>query len=173
MSFSHISKAFLPKSEWEQNPNKLPTKLLKFMEKVTQTMTWLKLLHNKPNLTPQEEEGFLEVQKGHSIVKKQADKGSATVIIGRTDCVKEGLWQCQDTTYYKPLRKPTYPAGKRPTQRKILLSLTKEPQALWKMDNTTPNTTTIPNNLLQRKLWHCEILWLIPDFIQHIHSLWL
>ena len=44
-----------------------------------------------------------------SIVIKPADKGSATVIMNRTDYVQEALRQLQDTTYYVPLSKPMYP----------------------------------------------------------------
>uniref|UniRef100_A0A3Q1GAK2 Uncharacterized protein n=1 Tax=Acanthochromis polyacanthus TaxID=80966 RepID=A0A3Q1GAK2_9TELE len=63
------------------------------------------LNHDRPNLTEEEQKALEELWKDTSIVIKPADKGSATVIMDRMDCVYEALRQL---TYYIPLQQPIY-----------------------------------------------------------------
>uniref|UniRef100_A0A3Q1H089 Uncharacterized protein n=1 Tax=Acanthochromis polyacanthus TaxID=80966 RepID=A0A3Q1H089_9TELE len=63
---------------------------------------------HRPNLTEEELKALKDLREDTLIVIKPADKGSATVIMDRTDDIYEALRQLNDTTYYIPLQKPIY-----------------------------------------------------------------
>ena len=65
---------------------------------------------DNPNLTTQEEHALQELTSTviTSIVIKPADKGSASVLMDRTDYVLEAQ-QLSDTTYYVPLQRAISP----------------------------------------------------------------
>ncbi|XP_061749458.1 uncharacterized protein LOC133548063 [Nerophis ophidion] len=62
-----------------------------------------------PNLTREEIEALYSLKINKHIVIKPADKGSAVVILDRSQYIWEGSRQLGDTTYYLPLSEPIYP----------------------------------------------------------------
>lgn len=72
-------------------------------------MATLQQYVDKSNLTPQEEKALQELRENMSIIIKPADKGSATVIMYRTNYIQEALRQLKDTKYYVPLADPMFP----------------------------------------------------------------
>lgn len=112
-------KQFIPKSLWEPDLNTLPISLLHLIEKDLQTIKNLQQNPDQSNLSPQEEQAILQLLNNKSIIIKPADKGSATVIMDRTDYVHEALRQLSNSTYYKPLREPIF----HETRERILVIL--------------------------------------------------
>ena len=57
--------------------------------------------HKRANLRKAEFEELQSLKSNSTIIIKKADKGSAVVIQDRTDYIKEGLRQLNDTKFYK------------------------------------------------------------------------
>lgn len=99
-------KPFHMSSDWEPEPSKLPQPILELIKKDQQSIAKLRETKDRPNLTKEEEKALRDLKNNSNIIIKPADKGSAIVIMDRTDYVKEALRQLHDTKYYQPLSKP-------------------------------------------------------------------
>ena len=62
-----------------------------------------------PNLTKEETSALMSLKKNRNIVIKPADKGSAVVIMDKSQYIWEGYRQLLDPAYYKKLDSPIYP----------------------------------------------------------------
>lgn len=60
------------------------------------------------SLTLEEKEDLDNLRNNNYTVIKPADKGSAGVILDRTEYLWEGYRQLNDTNYYRKLHKPIY-----------------------------------------------------------------
>lgn len=60
------------------------------------------------NLSLEEAQALLSLKNNPHIIKP-ADKGSAVVIMGRTQYVDEAMLQLDNTNYHRPLEEPIFP----------------------------------------------------------------
>ena len=60
----------------------------------------------KHNLSCNEWKALNELKQNHNINLKKADKGSTTVVMNKTDKVREGQTQIDDEDNYSPLAEP-------------------------------------------------------------------
>lgn len=104
-----ILPPFYISSKWEPKESSLPEALRTLIHKDQRDLTHMRLIPEVPNLTRQEQKSLETLRRLPSIVIKPADKGSAMVIMDRTDYVHEAQRQLQDPTYYQPLEQPLYP----------------------------------------------------------------
>ena len=104
----HKHLPFLPASEWEPPHAAIPGDLHKFLKDITQEVENLELPTPTPNLSTAESQALKKLRQDMSIVIKEADKGSAVVIMNRADYIKEAERQLSDKTYYKELAEPIY-----------------------------------------------------------------
>lgn len=61
------------------------------------------------NLSLEEAQALLSLKNNPHIVIKPADKGSAVVIMGRTQYVDEAMFQLNNNNYHRPLEEPIFP----------------------------------------------------------------
>lgn len=100
---------FMPASVWSPPPDKLPPEIQELIQKDKETFDrHFKGHKEKTNLSPQEMEALKELIHNKHIVIKPADKGSAVVILGRDQYIKEVNRQLSDQIYYKKLEEPIY-----------------------------------------------------------------
>ena len=64
---------------------------------------------NHQNLSAMERRALNKLRKNQTIVKKPADKGSATVILSRENYIREAHRQLNNPKYYKKLDKAIWP----------------------------------------------------------------
>lgn len=99
-------RPFYTTSNWEPANQKLPKSLTDLIQQDQASIEQLKIKEEKSNLTVEEEQALHNLKKRTDIIVKPADKGSAMVLMDRTDYEKEALRQLQNTEYYKPLSEP-------------------------------------------------------------------
>ena len=96
-----LERMFRNKGTWTPAPN-ADVFLDAFIEACTKDFnkfTEKKIPYDK-NLTPSEYEAIKSLKNDKNIIIKKADKGAATVIMDRSDYIKEGLRQLSDTNFY-------------------------------------------------------------------------
>jgi len=90
----------------------MDTKLLSLWTKPLHFQNDFKRLYKpykeKPNLSKMEVKALTELMNNKHIVIKPADKGSAVVVLGRDQYIKEVYRQLNNNTYYKKLSEPIY-----------------------------------------------------------------
>ena len=94
---------FQPKSTWEPTPESLPCDLNDLIHTDQQSIKKLAHYPERPNLSVKEREALQDLQENTSIILKPADKGSAVVIMDRTQYIQEAQRQLDDSNYYIPL----------------------------------------------------------------------
>ena len=103
------AKPFTASSGWLPPPSSIPQQVHRLM---TQDMEEFKNsfrpYKEKQNLKPDEVKALRELTRNKDIVIKPADKGSAIVILSRTQYIHEVNRQLGDSTYYKKLDAPIY-----------------------------------------------------------------
>ena len=63
----------------------------------------------RDNLTPEERKALKDLQKRDDIIIKEADKGSAVVVMNKEDYLAETGRQLGDTSFYQKLEKELTP----------------------------------------------------------------
>lgn len=101
---------FTPKSAWIPPFNKIPAEISKLIEKDKKDFKQhYRIFKERHNLAMTEVKALRELMHNKSIIIKQADKGSAVVILDRDQYVQEACRQLNDEKYYKKLDSPIYP----------------------------------------------------------------
>ena len=100
--YKHLHKKFVDKSNWK--PNRVHQSLDIFQRsfKIGLLNSKTKTVH-KPNLTKEQRMGLQALTDNPEIVIKNADKGSAVVVMNTTDYLREGYRQLSDIKYYTKL----------------------------------------------------------------------
>ena len=94
-----LIRKFRNKSNW--SPKKQNAQVETYIRTVITEFQKLKLRNPpKTNLTPEEKQRLNLLQNNQHIVVKPADKGSAIVIMNRTDYITEATRQLSDTKFY-------------------------------------------------------------------------
>lgn len=121
-----IKRNFTEKSTWVPENFRLNEKVLKLLDEIKlctaeciESFTKRnnakvpdKLFEKNPNnLSSEERYSLKSLKENHDIVIKEADKGSAVVIMNRKDYIEEGQRQLSDGKYYKKLEKPIFTAN--------------------------------------------------------------
>ena len=100
---------FMPKSNWSPALPLLPPEVTQLIQLDLDTFhKQHKVGWTKPNLSRFERRALEQLSNNRGVVLKPADKGSAVVIMDRTDYLFEGLRQLNDPHYYKKLDRPIY-----------------------------------------------------------------
>ena len=93
------------KSNWEP-PVQQSVALETFLEKVRVQLAEIELIKPRNNLPFKERKALRELRSNSEIIIKKTDKGTATVIMNKTDKVQEGQVQLDDRKNYMPLETP-------------------------------------------------------------------
>ena len=118
--FDYKTKTFTEPSTWTPADHKIGKTTLEIVQKIidsTETTlqnyktseTSVTLRNTKNNLSTEERKALLGLKNNTEIVIKPADKGSATVVINRSDYVAEAYRQLHNTHYYEQLDRPIFP----------------------------------------------------------------
>lgn len=100
---------FMPSSDWVPPPEKLPPEVHFLIKKDKKDFEkYFRQEDERNNLSEGEQIALKELADNRQIVIKPADKGSATVIMGRDQYIQEVGRQLRDTTYYVKLTEPIY-----------------------------------------------------------------
>ena len=94
------NRKFSPPSIWE--PTGMPPTALEAFQMANELDLSLLKVHSPPvqNLTKDERLAMEELKNNTEIVIKPADKGSAVVVMNRSDYMLEGLRQLSDENFY-------------------------------------------------------------------------
>ena len=106
---SDIRIPFQGKSTWEPPEGRIDKDILTCISNFTENIQNLKPKKEKLNISEQEYLAIKSLKNNNEIVIKKADKGSATVIMNKTDYLAEGYRQLSNLNYYKKLDSPIYP----------------------------------------------------------------
>jgi len=117
--FDYKTKTFTEPSTWTPADHKIGKTTLETVQKIidsTETIlqnyktfeTSVTLRNTKNNLSVDERTALLRLKNKAEIVIKPADKGSATVVINRSDYVAEAHRQLHNTHYYEQLDRPIF-----------------------------------------------------------------
>ena len=110
---------FYVKSDW--NPPVQPSVALEsYLEAVKLQLAEIHITKPKQNLSRNERKALNELKQNHHINLKKADKGSTTVVMNKTDKIREGQTQIDDKNNYSPLTEPMV----KETQSKVLRLIT-------------------------------------------------
>lgn len=93
------------KSNWEP-PVQQSVALETFLEKVRVQLAEIELIKPRNNLPFKERKALRELSSNSEIIIKKTDKGTATVIMNKTDKIQEGQVQLDDRKNYMPLETP-------------------------------------------------------------------
>ena len=93
------------KSNWEP-PVQQSVALETFLEKVRVQLAEIELIKPRNNLLFKERKALRELRSNSEIIIKKTDKGTATVIMNKTDKIQEGQVQLDDRKNYMPLETP-------------------------------------------------------------------
>ena len=96
---------FYVKSNWNP-PVQRSVALESYLEEVKLQLTEIQITKPKQNLSRDEQKALNELKQNNDINLKKADKGSTTVIMNKTDKIKEGENLLNDEQSYKRLTKP-------------------------------------------------------------------
>ena len=77
-----------------------------YLEEVKSQLAEMKITKPKNNLSCKEHEALTELKQNKDINLKKADKGSTTVVMNKTDKIREGQIQIDDKQNYRPLSEP-------------------------------------------------------------------
>lgn len=106
---SDVRIPFQGKSTWEPPEERIDKDILTCITNFTENIQNLKPKREKLNISEQEYLAIKSLKNNKGIVIKKADKGSATVIMNKTDYLAEGYRQLSNSNYYKKLDSPIYP----------------------------------------------------------------
>ena len=96
---------FYVKCDW--NPPVQPSVAFEScLEEVKSQLAGMKITKPKNNLLCKEHEALTELKQNKDINLKKADKGSTTVVMNKTDKIREGQIQIDDKHNYRPLSDP-------------------------------------------------------------------
>ena len=96
---------FYDKCDW--NPPVQPSVAFKScLEEVKSQLAGMKITKPKNNLSCKEHKALTELKQNKEINLKKADKGSTTVVMNKTDKIREGQIQIDDKQNYRPLSEP-------------------------------------------------------------------
>ena len=96
---------FYVKSNW--NPPVQPSVALEsYLEEGKSHLAEIEITKPTCNLSRKEHQAFIELKQNTDINIKKADKGSTTVVINKTDKIREGQIQIDDEHNYRPLPEP-------------------------------------------------------------------
>ena len=96
---------FYVKCDW--NPPVQPSVAFEsYLEEVKSQLAQMKITKLKNNLSCKEHEALTELKQNKDINLKKADKGSTTVVMNKTDKIREGQIQIDDKHNYRPLSEP-------------------------------------------------------------------
>ena len=98
-----IAENFTLKSNWEPPDKNIPKDILKPLSEMINEIRNLPTPKAKPNLELQERNAIKSLQNDDSIVIKKADKGSATVIMDKTDYIFECTRQLANGFHYEKI----------------------------------------------------------------------
>ena len=90
---------FYVKSNWK--PSVQPSVALDgYLEEVKSHLAEIKITKSKCNLSRKEHQALIELKQNTDINIKKADKGSTTVVMNKTDKIREGQIQIDDEHNY-------------------------------------------------------------------------
>lgn len=114
---------FIPTSVWTPASDLLPPEIISLIKKDQKDFyKYFRQQNEKPNLTSNELRALKELSQNKHIIIKPADKGSAIVILGRSQYIMEAKRQLNDKNYYKQIKEPIY-LNTVPKVHKILAQL--------------------------------------------------
>ena len=93
---------FYVKSNWKP-PVQKSVALESYLEDVKLQLAEIKIIKPKQNLSRKERKALHELKHNTEINLKKADKGSTTVVMNKTDKIREGQIQIDDQNNYSPL----------------------------------------------------------------------
>ena len=140
----YTREPFTEPSGWEPPDQLIPAKVHEVLQQTQERVEQLVPSRDKSNLSVRQV-GALKVLKNkkHLVIKK-ADKGSACVVMNKTDYVLEANRQLENVSHYKKIDKPIYPETAL-KYRKILANLeskgfisTKQMHYLMPKENPRP-----------------------------------
>ena len=114
MFFAHGTKfrkkrEFRKKSNWIPPDKLFPPALSEKLQEMENEIKSLRISKENPNLKKSELRALKKLKNDYNIVIKPADKGSATVLMNKSDYVFEANRQLSNCSHYKKLAYPIYP----------------------------------------------------------------
>ena len=136
---------FYVKSNWEP-PIQRSVTLEKYLEETKIKLSEIKITKPKPNMPKSQGEAIRQLKGNSEINIKKADKGTTTVIMNKTDKIKEGMTLIEVKEHYRPLEKPMVEETSKKV-RKIITELYQKKhidEMTFKWLSQTPNPPRIP-----------------------------
>ena len=96
---------FYVKSDWSP-PVQPSVALERYLEEVKSQLAEIKITKPKNNSSRKKHEALTGLKQNTDINLKKADKGSTTVVMNKTDKIREGQIQIDDKHNYRPLPEP-------------------------------------------------------------------
>lgn len=157
-------KPFIEKSEWSPDNELIPEDILKEIKTLEEEVDKIELKNGPSNLSKEEKLAIKTLKQDQNIIIKPADKGSATVIMDKSEYIKEANRQLSNTLHYKKLSQPVFP---KITNRvnEILLNLKKKKH----LNKKQVEYLSVPNNPRNRQLYltpkiHKDLTkWPVPN----------
>lgn len=99
---------FTAKSNWTPPDKEIPQLVLDTIKNIESDISNLKVPYHENNLSHSECKAIKDIRNNPDIIIKPADKGSATVIMNKSDYINEGYRQLNDVRYYKQIPNHIY-----------------------------------------------------------------
>ena len=144
-----IEHPFYVKTNWEPLVQRSVT-LEKYLEetkiKLSMKLSEIEITKPKPNIPKSERKAIRKLKENSELNIKKADKGTTTVIMNKTDKIKEGMTLIEVKEHYRPFEKPTVKETSKKV-RKIITELYQKKhidEMTFKWLSQTPNPPRIP-----------------------------
>ena len=157
-------KLFQEKSDWTPNDDSIHPGILEDIVKATEELENTNLKNVGSNLMVGEGAALNRLKNDLDIVIKPADKGSATVIMNRSDYVYEATRQLNNDVHYKKISEPVHPLIKNRVND-ILTSLKNQKRINKKQLEylSVPENPRARQFYLLPKIHKDPGMWTIPD----------
>ena len=116
------------------------------LEETKIKLSEIEITKPKPNMPKSEREAIRQLKENSEINIKKADKGTTTVIMNKTDKIKEGMTLIEVKEHYRPLQEPMVEETSKKV-RKIITELYQKKhidEMTFKWLSQTPNPPRIP-----------------------------
>lgn len=100
---------FTPKSNWTPSDDRVPNDISKLISDMENDIRGLPIFPSKQNLNIQEREAIKSLKQNSKLIIKQADKGSATVLMDKENYIFECNRLLSNNNHYQQIDEPRQP----------------------------------------------------------------
>ena len=106
---NYEKQEFTEPSDWEPPDENMPAKVHQVLQQINEQIVGLVPSKEKCNLSVRQVSALKNLKNKKHLIIKKADKGSACVVMNKTNYVLEATRQLDNVNHYKKINEPIFP----------------------------------------------------------------